>query len=70
MLMRKPAGAVISTVANAPTIVTGTDVLTVRGVFSTPLYLPTSGSFVVNTGTQKGSFFVPATFLKVTAHKS
>jgi type II secretory pathway pseudopilin PulG len=58
-----PTGAVISTVASAPVIVAGSDVLTVRGVFSTPLYLPTDGTFVLDTTNKKGSFVVPAIFL-------
>jgi hypothetical protein len=54
-----PTGAAISTVAGAPTIVAGSDVLTVRGVFSTPLYQVQS-TFTFNAGTGKGTVTISA----------
>ncbi|HZF09743.1 MAG TPA: PilW family protein [Thermoanaerobaculia bacterium] len=54
-----PAGAAISTVASAPTVVTGTDVLTVRGVFSNPLYQVQS-TFAYNPATGTGTITISA----------
>jgi hypothetical protein len=57
-----PAGALIAG-PNSPPVVTGSDVLTVRGVFSTPLYqvLPQVTSFTVNPVTGTGTIVIPAT---------
>jgi len=58
-----PSGAVISTATGAPAIVAGTDVLTVRGVFSNPIYQvqPTPAAFTVNTATRTGTITINAT---------
>jgi hypothetical protein len=57
-----PAGATVAGVST-PALVAGTDVLTVRGAFSSPLYqvLPNAASFTVNLVAGTGTIIIPAT---------
>jgi type IV pilus assembly PilW-like protein len=57
-----PAGALIAG-PGSPSVVEGTDVLTVRGAFSNPLYqvLPNATAFTVNPATGTGTVTIAAT---------
>jgi len=54
-----PNGAVIGA-AGSPTVVQGTDVLTIRGVFSNPVYqvVPSASAFTYNTATGQGTITI------------